>query len=78
MEADDHVQNGGVKAPAPKAALKEVKQQPKEIQISDQYEDDDFKIYFDKKSLLQHIHGLEDQNLFQISLVQDDQNTADA
>ena len=56
-------------ASAPKGAPADTKQQPKEIRISDQYEDDDFNIYFDKKSLLQHIHGLEDQNLFQISLV---------
>jgi hypothetical protein len=26
-----------------------------EIQLSDKYEDDDYKIYFDKQSLLAHI-----------------------
>lgn len=58
------MQNEEVKAAAPKGAPREAKQQLKEIRINDQYEDDDFHIYFDKKSLLQHIHGLEDQNLF--------------
>jgi len=41
----------------------------REIQIEDPYEDDDFKIYFDKNSLLAHINFLEDDNLFKINLL---------
>jgi hypothetical protein len=32
-------------------------------------EDDDFEIYFDKYSLLEHLQHLEEDNLFKIHLV---------
>lgn len=40
-----------------------------EIQLEDEYEDDDYNIYFDKNSLLAHINFLEDDNLFKINLL---------
>lgn len=47
------------------------------IQLSEQYEDDDYKIYFDKASLLNHIAFLEDDNLFKIHLVQEDEQNVE-
>lgn len=41
------------------------------------YEDDDLTIYFDKKSLLEQIVKLEDDNLRKIELVQDDEIALD-
>lgn len=49
----------------------------REIQLSDPYEDDDYKIYFDKNSLLAHINFLEDDNLFKINLVQQEEINLD-
>lgn len=39
------------------------------MSLSDDYEDDDFTIYFDKPSLLNHLNHLEDDNLFKINLL---------
>jgi len=39
------------------------------ISLSDDYEDDDFQIYFDKAQLLNHLNFLEDDNLFNINLL---------
>jgi len=44
-----------------------------EIDLEDAYEDDDLTIYFDKASLLAHVVHLEDDNLFKIHLVQEDE-----
>ena len=44
-----------------------------EIQLDESYSDDDFNIYFDKASLLNYITFLEDDNLFKIHLVQEDE-----
>lgn len=38
-------------------------------EIDVNYEDDDFKLYFDKLSLLEHLRHLEEDNLFRIHLV---------
>ena len=43
------------------------------ISLNDWYEDDDFEIYFDKATLLNHLNHLEDDNLFKINLLQDDE-----
>lgn len=43
------------------------------IDINGTYEDDDFEIYFDKFSLLEHLAHLEEDNLFKIHLVQEDE-----
>ena len=43
------------------------------MQLTDEYEDDDFTIYFDKQSLLNRLNQLEDDNLFKIWLLQDDE-----
>jgi hypothetical protein len=43
------------------------------MSLNDPYEDDDFKIYFDKATLLSHLNHLEDDNLFKINLLQDDE-----
>jgi hypothetical protein len=39
------------------------------------YEDNDFEIYFDKFSLLEHLNHLEEDNLFRINLVQEEEQT---
>ena len=38
-----------------------------ELAMSD--EDDDYEIYFDKHSLMEHLKNLEEDNLFKIHLV---------
>lgn len=43
-----------------------------EVQLDDDYEDDDYEIRFDKQSLIAFIVHLEDSNLFKIDLVKDD------
>jgi hypothetical protein len=43
------------------------------IELTDKYVDNDFKIYFDKKSILDHLNHLEDDNLFRIYLVQEEE-----
>jgi hypothetical protein len=43
------------------------------IDLNDPYEDDDFNIYFDKAQLIQHLNFLEDDNLFKINLLQDEE-----
>lgn len=43
-----------------------------EVQLDDEYEDDDYEIHFDKQSLIAFIVHLEDSNLFKIDLVKDD------
>lgn len=40
---------------------------------AENYEDDDFHIYFDKKGLLDHLSSLEDDNLFKIHLVDEEE-----
>lgn len=40
-------------------------------------EDDDFQIYFDKFTLLEHLSHLEEDNLFKIHLVQEDEQALD-
>ena len=47
----------------------ESEDEPAELQLDDAYSDDDFNIYFDRNSLLQHLNNLEDDNLFKINLV---------
>ena len=47
----------------------EVKKQHVEIDLSDAYEDNDFNIYFDRKTLLEYMDFLEADNLFKIHLV---------
>ena len=37
------------------------------------YQDDDFNIYFDKRGLLEHLAALEDDNLFKIHLVDEEE-----
>tara|TARA_B110000285_G_scaffold234256_1_gene310575 strand:+ start:1633 stop:1797 length:165 start_codon:yes stop_codon:yes gene_type:complete len=44
-----------------------------EIQLNDKYEDDDFKIYFDKGSLAAHLTFLQDDNLLKIHYLQEDE-----
>lgn len=43
------------------------------IELSEPYEDDDYKIYFDNRNLLSHLNFLEDDNLFKINLLQDEE-----
>jgi len=43
------------------------------LDLNDPYEDDDFNIYFDKAQLIQHLNFLEDDNLFKINLLQDEE-----
>ena len=43
------------------------------MEMEDSYSDDDFTIYFDRAQLLGHLNHLEDDNLFRIKLVEDDQ-----
>jgi len=43
------------------------------IDLNDPYEDNDFNIYFDKAQLIQHLNFLEDDNLFKINLLQDEE-----
>lgn len=45
----------------------------KNIQLEDDYEDDDFTIYFDKPSLINRLSELEEENLFRITELQDDE-----
>jgi len=44
----------------------------REIELTDPYEDEDFKIYFDKRSLIEYLNFLEEDNLFKIHLVDED------
>ena len=39
----------------------------KNMQLDDEYEDDDFNVYFDKPSLLNRLNELEEENLFRIT-----------
>lgn len=41
-----------------------------EIQLEEDYEDDDYKIYFDKNGLLNFINSIEDDNLFKINQIE--------
>ena len=43
------------------------------LSLDDDYEDEDFKIYFDKQTLINHLNNLEDDNLFKINLLQEDE-----
>ena len=45
----------------------------KKLELDDPYEDNDFKIYFDKDSLLEFLNFLEDDNLFKIYLVDENE-----
>jgi hypothetical protein len=40
-------------------------------------EDSDFEIYFDKFTLLEHLTHLEEDNLFNIQLIQEDEEALD-
>lgn len=62
--------------------VKQVKPSPAddpdfEIDLSDDYEDDDFDLPFngDKKELLEYLKRLEDDNLFKIQLMQDEEES---
>lgn len=44
-----------------------------DMDLDDSYEDADFQIYFDRASLLNYITLLEDNNLFDIHVVQEDE-----
>lgn len=44
-----------------------------EIQLEDNYEDKDFRIYFDKIGLLNYIDSIEDDNLFKIKLIEQEE-----
>lgn len=44
-----------------------------DVELHADYEDNDFEIYFDKFSLLDHLAHLEEDNLFKIHLVQEDE-----
>ena len=48
-----------------------------DIGLEDKYEDDDFKIYFDRAGLTQYVNFLEDDNLFKINLVQQEEINLD-
>lgn len=43
-----------------------------EVQLDDEYEDDDYEIHFDKQSLIAFIVHLEDSSVFKIGLVEGD------
>ena len=45
----------------------------RKLDLEDPYEDDDYNIYFDKNSLLEFLNFLEDDNLFKIYLVDENQ-----
>jgi hypothetical protein len=49
------------------------------IEIIDQQQtlDDSFEIYFDKNTLVEYLHSLEEDNLFRIHLVQEDEQALD-
>ncbi|CDW82053.1 UNKNOWN [Stylonychia lemnae] len=53
------------------------KQDPENEDAALQDEDDDFEIYFDKFTLLEHLSHLEEDNLFKIHLVQEDEQALD-
>jgi hypothetical protein len=59
------------------AIMPEEPAEEREIQLDEDYEDTDYKIYFDKASLLNHITFLEDDNLFKIHLVQEDEQNVE-
>jgi hypothetical protein len=44
-----------------------------QVDVSDPYEDSDFTIYFDKKSLLSFFDFIEDDNLFKVHHVEADE-----
>ena len=44
-----------------------------DIVISAEYSDDDHKIYFKEKDLIEHLFHIEDDNLFKINQLQDDE-----
>ena len=48
------------------------------ILTNDQQEDGDMNIYFDRQSLLDHHSNLEEDNLFKIHLVQEDEQALEA
>jgi len=48
-----------------------------DIDLDDSYENDDFNIYFDKASLMAHLNHLEDDNLFKIHLVQEEEQNVE-
>ena len=52
---------------------KSLEQKALNMEMEDSYSDDDFTIYFDRAQLLNHLNHLEDDNLFRIKLVEDDQ-----
>lgn len=52
---------------------KSLEQKALNMEMEDDYSDDDFTIYFDRAQLLNHLNHLEDENLFRIKLVEDDQ-----
>lgn len=49
--------------------VKKAEQLNHEIGLEDPYEDDDYKIYFDRAGLAKYVNFLEDDNLFKINLV---------
>ena len=52
---------------------KSLEQKALNMEMEDEYSDDDFTICFDRAQLLNHLNHLEDDNLFRIKLVEDDQ-----
>lgn len=62
--------------------MREEKSQKEEVEVfelglEDDYEDDDFTIYFNKDTLLAHINYLQDDNLFKIHVVQEEEQNLD-
>ena len=46
--------------------------------VTNDQEDTDMNIYFDRQSLLDHLSNLEEDNLFKIHLVQEDEQALEA
>ena len=58
-----------------KNSNKNIEESAFDIDLDKPYEDDDFQIYFDKGGLLEHLSNLEEDNLFRIHLVQDEEQS---
>lgn len=46
-----------------------------DIDLNADYSDDDTRIYFDDKKLIEHLQKLEENNLFKMNLLQENQQT---
>lgn len=57
----------------PSGKEKKEDQLPKEYDLDDDYEDMDYNIYFNKWSILNFVDSVEDDNLFKIKLIEQEE-----